>query len=649
MTFVKRACLVLLFSLVSVALGPAAHAGGTSGTRRIAIVVGANAPPPGRPALRFAQDDARELADTLERVGGFAPSDVSVLLDPTPAEVLAAFDRTAATAAGLGGEVLFLFYYSGHSDGQLLFPHGEPLALGDLRTRVEHLGARIRIGILDTCRGGSWTQAKGLSVGPPLKMADLMNVDTEGTALVSSSSGLENAHEAAEVRGSFFTHYLNAGLRGAADRAGDGTVTLEEAFDYAKERTVRDSARIATTPQHPSFDLALRGRRDIVLTAFTSSTSALQVENNHASLEVIHLQSGVTVADAPDGQSTVHIALPPGRYLVRSVVDGKVYAKEVEVKNGETATLSSGQLEATGQGQLALKGADDDGDVMTVHLGLGSRDENDEPSRPAPPTAGEAGEDKKKTPRSWRFPHCNDPEPDATSTIHMTDGCSGIFGIRGSLVDTSGVADQHRAGLQVAASAEEYWHGRITSSLLRYDLGIGGGGAGFEGALGGTYTYGLRVPVLEHQGPVLRAGIQAYMMGNDAFYSSLLELPQLNGGWQWSRGNAVIEAAATSGVALTGRFRAGASETRELAGFAYGGHLSVQVPWVRLSAVAERLPANDGQGPVDMATGSLCLVTSPIALCADARGQQGDARLANVEQQVRAFYGGITLGFTGGP
>jgi len=84
---------------------------------------------------------------------------VHVLLDPHPRELIDSFDAVARTAAGAGGDVLFLFYYSGHSDGQSLFPHGEALPLAEV-------GARIRVGILDTCRGGSWTQSKGLSVGP---------------------------------------------------------------------------------------------------------------------------------------------------------------------------------------------------------------------------------------------------------------------------------------------------------------------------------------------------------------------------------------------------------------------------------------------------------------------------------------------------
>jgi Caspase domain len=348
-----------LAAVASLAITTSAPARGASpGIRRVAILVGANDAPAGRPTLRFARDDADELAGVLEQVGGFAASDVHVLHDPHPADLLATFDGVAQSTGGPAGDVLFVFYYSGHSDGHALFPHGEPILLADVRERIERLGARIRVGILDTCRGGSWTQSKGLSMGPPLSTADLLNVDTEGTALVSSSSGIEDADEADTVHGSFFTHYFAAGLRGAADREGDGNVTLQEAFDYARERTVRDSARATRTPQHPSFDLALRGRQDIVLASLPSTTSALQVTAARAPLEIIHLPSGVTVADVPTSQHGLRIALPPGRYLVRTVVDDHVYAKEVEVRPGETATLADGQLEATGNESLAMKGTE---------------------------------------------------------------------------------------------------------------------------------------------------------------------------------------------------------------------------------------------------------------------------------------------------
>src|ERR1019366_3099714 len=315
----------------------------------------------------------------LVRVGRFAPSDVHVLLDPGPADLDATLVAAAKDVQAAAGDALFVFYYSGHSDGQSLFPHGEAVSVGALRDRIERIGARIRVGILDTCRGGSWTQAKGLTVGPPLDPTDLLNVSTEGTALVSSSSGLENAHEADAVNGSFFTHYFTAGLLGAADRTGDGNITLDEAFDYAKERTVRDSARLASIPQHPSFDLQLRGRQDIVLTSVASSPSALEVTKTTAPLEVIHLPSGVTVAEVPPsspGLPAIRIAVAPGHYRVRSVVDARVLSHEFDVRSGETVSVSGGQLEATGDARIAFKG--------------------DEPSPPPPPV-----DESSTPPKGW--------------------------------------------------------------------------------------------------------------------------------------------------------------------------------------------------------------------------------------------------------
>jgi hypothetical protein len=626
---------LLLLGLALLLVAPAASAA-PGGTRRIAIIVGANDPPPGRPALRFAHDDATELADTLQRVGGFAAGDVHVLLDPHPRELVEAFEGVARTAASAGGDVLFLFYYSGHSDGQSLFPHGEAISLSDLRARVERLGARIRVGILDTCRGGSWTQSKGLSVGPPLRMEDLLNVDTEGTALVSSSSGLENAHEAVDVHGSFFTHYLTAGLRGAADRTGDGNVTLEEAFDYAKERTVRDSARLASTPQHPSFDLALRGRQDIVLTVLSSSSSALEVTGPKAPIEIIHLPSGVTVADAPAG-NTLRLALPPGRYLVRSVVDGHVYAKEIEVRAGETATLADGQLEATGSEQLAMKGG-----------GPGDDDDGDDDAHPAADaTSGKHNEDRPtRVTASWSFPSCNGTDPEGT--VRASTGCAGVLGARGSVAFDSFGQSTQGTGLEISADSEEYWRKGIFSGVWQFKGALGGGGLGLEGTLLGGAAWGFRVPVTDHQGPVFRAGGVGYILGDDAFFSSLLELPQVQAGWQWSQGHAVIEAAATSGAVLTGRYRAWRADTRDLGtGLSYGGHLSMQVPWVRLSASAEQLASGDGLPPVDVAMATLCAVASPIAICADGFVEQSQAEIGGVAQFVRTEYVGLTIGFTG--
>ncbi|MEO8551432.1 MAG: caspase family protein [Kofleriaceae bacterium] len=327
-----------------------------SADHRVAIVVGANDPPPGHQALRFAHEDATQIAETLRRVGRF--SDVRVLLDPHPADLLAVVAEVDREARATGGDSLVVFYYSGHSDGQSIFPHGEQLALGDLRDRFEHMNARIRVGILDTCRGGAWTQTKGLTVGPALAPIDLLDVTTEGTALVASSAGLENAHETDEMRGSFFTHHLTAGLLGAADRNSDGQVTLQEAFEYAKERTVRDTALLAPAPQHPSFDINLRGRQDIVLSALGSSASALEISSPRELLQVIYLATGLVIAEAPPSTSRLRLAVAPGSYIVRRVEGNRVWAKQIAVAPGATIAVTEAELELTGTPAIAVKGID---------------------------------------------------------------------------------------------------------------------------------------------------------------------------------------------------------------------------------------------------------------------------------------------------
>jgi hypothetical protein len=321
--------------------------------RPIALVVGANAPPPGRSALRFAHSDAELMADTLSRTGRFATGDILTLLEPSAAELMEALAQAAQSQAG--GDALFVFFYSGHSDGQMVFPRGEALALAALRDQIARSPARVKVAILDTCRGGGWTGTKGLSVGPPLSAADLLNVEASGTALLSSSSGLENAHEAAVYGGSFFTHHVAAGLRGAADASGDGAVTLQEVFSYAKERTVRDSARMALTTQHPSFEIELRGRQDIVLADVAKSPSVLELSQEHA-LEVVHLASGITALETLPTQKLVRLALPAGQYVVRRVNEGRVFSKDVSIEPGATLHLDERELTVSNDERLAFKG-----------------------------------------------------------------------------------------------------------------------------------------------------------------------------------------------------------------------------------------------------------------------------------------------------
>ncbi|MDX2009012.1 MAG: caspase family protein [Myxococcaceae bacterium] len=340
--------MVTLFLAAVIAAGP------TAGPRR-AVIVASNAPMEGRVALRYAHQDARAMADVLIRHGAFAAADVAVLLEPGPQAVLDALDAARAALATTPGDGLLVFYYSGHASQRALFPSGEALPLDALRSRLAGGDTGVRIGIIDACRGGGWTLAKGLTPTEPFEVG-LPGLASEGTALLAASSGLEDAHETETLQGSFFTHHLVAGLRGAADTSADGHVTLSEAFAYANRLTIRDTASVSSVPQHPSFDLRLRGRQDVVLTSHGSSTTQLVLNQRVGPLEVVQLSTGLAVLESPAGQRTVRAAVPEGSYLVRRLTDGRVLSAEVLVRSGETASVDEASLKVVAAGVMPRKG-----------------------------------------------------------------------------------------------------------------------------------------------------------------------------------------------------------------------------------------------------------------------------------------------------
>jgi hypothetical protein len=333
---------ILMFACLSAMGGHAAQA---AELQRTAIVVGANQAPPGRTPLRYAHADAQHVAEALIAVAGFSRQNVKVLLDPAPDMVLAALDQQLAAAAARGGETLLFFYYSGHADDRSIFPGGQTLPFSALKARLEDPRAKLRVGLMDSCRGGSWTGSKGLKKVEPFEVDAARELAEEGSVLIASSSGQENAHETEALQGSFFTHYWNAGLRGAADRSGDGVVTLNEAFEYARSLTIRDTALAGQAPQHPSFQMKLAGRRDFPLATLASERTTLLFEQSAGPVEFVRLSDGLVVIESTPGARRLRLGLPVGSYLVRRRSAEGVWARVVSLSAGGTTELNESQLQ----------------------------------------------------------------------------------------------------------------------------------------------------------------------------------------------------------------------------------------------------------------------------------------------------------------
>jgi hypothetical protein len=265
-----------------------------------------------------------------------------------------------------------------------------------------------------------------------------------------------------------------------------------------------------------------------------------------------------------------------------------------------------------------------------------------------PPIPGPSATGGEKPLEPAPAPPC--AEPDADGPFWSSTGCLGVFGLRGSAVNTQGAPAADGSGLMIQGEGAEFARRGIFSSKGSHRLAIGGGGAGFEGTLQGGLAGGFRIPFGEKHGPVLRAGAFGYLRGNDAFYASQLELPQVQLGYQYLRGATVIELGVTSGAVLTGRFRAGETETRRLgAGLEVGAYAALHVPYFRLALSGMRLPASDAlSSPVRTAEGTLCGLAAPIAICFDGRAATADAFVwpGTSASEVRSLYAGLTAGFT---
>ena len=314
--------------------------------RRFALVTCSNDGGPGRARLKYSESDARSFASVIEELGGVRADDLVMAVNPNLSRFQSAFERVEGmmNAPRPDGERReLLVYYSGHSDDDGLILGSERLSWEELRGRINDIPADVKIAILDSCSSGSLTRAKG-GVARPAFLFDA-STDMKGHAYLTSSSAEEAAQESDRIGASFFTHFLVSGLRGAADSAGSGVVTLNQAYAFAYQQTLASTEKTQYGPQHPAYDISLTGSGDLVLTDLRAASAKLVVSEDLDGRLYIRDSRGVLAVelDKTEGQS-VELALTPGSYKV--VLDGKAgrLGTTIRISSRQTATLSRSAL-----------------------------------------------------------------------------------------------------------------------------------------------------------------------------------------------------------------------------------------------------------------------------------------------------------------
>lgn len=330
----------------------AAVAGGAARAddlHRFALIAGNDHGGPGTRPLSYAKEDARKVWDVLTRLGNVRVEDATLLLDGDAAHFVAALgeaERRARVAAARGERTALIVYYSGHAKDGALRLGASALPLAALKARLAQEPFDVRIGIFDACQSGAMTRTKGARKAPAFEIDTRGDRDARGMVILTSSAADEDSQESDLIGGSYFSHHLASGLLGGADKSGDGRVTLSEAYAYAYDRTVADTAGSAAGAQHPTFSYDLAGNGDLVLTDVVARREGLlfPAQAPAGTYFLVDAKGFVAAEIVKAAGASRQIALAPGRYRVKRRLPDRLRIGEVDVPRGELVALSDSML-----------------------------------------------------------------------------------------------------------------------------------------------------------------------------------------------------------------------------------------------------------------------------------------------------------------
>ncbi|MGL1903193.1 MAG: caspase family protein [Fibrobacterales bacterium] len=288
---------------------------------RIGIFVGNNQGLITEKDLKYADNDARRMAAQFQESKNVDGNNIFLLENASSDQLfntLQNVGRQVSLLKDQGIQSLLLFYFSGHGSVDDLHIKGEHLNKTDLFTRIEMVGADVKVLIVDACESGKLLRKKGGLIVDAIKVVQVDSLKSKGTVVFTSSGVDEISLESEEYKGAVFTHHLINGLQGLADYNNDREIGLWEAFNYAQTSTHADNIIRQASQQNPSFDFDVVGESDISLAQLNDSYAEV-VFNGFSAVPVriyksqtMELYSRVLLP----GKQQVRFRLPTGSYVV---------------------------------------------------------------------------------------------------------------------------------------------------------------------------------------------------------------------------------------------------------------------------------------------------------------------------------------------
>jgi hypothetical protein len=331
--------------------------------KRYLLVVGANDGGRERITLKYAVSDAASFRDVLINLGGVSEKDAFAVYNPDKRNFYSAMNKLKTQIDNdkdrYRKRELF-FYYSGHSDETGILLGNEKVTYKDLKDSITEFDVDVRIAILDSCSSGAFTRTKGGEMKPAFLVDS--SYDMKGNAFMTSSSADEASQESDRIRGSFFTHYVLAGMRGAADVSQDKKITLNEVYQFAYNSTLARTQTTSAGPQHPNYHIEMIGTGDVVLTDINKSNSKLLVENSiEGKLLIADLQGRPVAEFNKSYGQEVSLGIPSGTYNVtNNRYNNTVESAKITVPSSSSYTLAQSDFSGTSTEQTRSRGSYDE-------------------------------------------------------------------------------------------------------------------------------------------------------------------------------------------------------------------------------------------------------------------------------------------------
>ncbi|HEX3020397.1 MAG TPA: caspase family protein [Chitinispirillaceae bacterium] len=325
---------------------------------RSALIVGSNTGAANREQLRYAVKDAQSFAEVIQNLGGVTKTSCILLENPDALQLKKAIDQLSNTTeksstTRIRKEVLF--YYSGHADERGFLLGNEVFDYSTLKAKLNSIEADVRIAIVDACASGNLTREKGGIARPPF----LFDASTQmkGHAYLTSSSQNESAMESDRIKGSFFTNSLVSALRGGADFNTDGKITLNEAYQFTFNETLKKTEKTITGPQHAGYDIRLKGSGDLVMTDLRAGNSGIAITESLTGNFYIRDDAGTLVVEVNKQHlKPMMIGLEAGSYEITLERDNNVFTASLDLNDNSYTTISENNFTKVNRSESRSRG-----------------------------------------------------------------------------------------------------------------------------------------------------------------------------------------------------------------------------------------------------------------------------------------------------